>query len=226
MNSLDTSSSRSVDGDIVSLDLKNQYMNQIARGHKSRGTASSGNITRKFSTQAGTISNQAPLKVSGLRMPSPKIGFFDGVKSSAHIPKGTVQSQSGIHSMLPAKGGAMCNSNGSSNIKPKLRKRPTARTKVVGGWPDDAKIDIDTEWIEKKMVVLEIQVNGISKHKIDENSNIHGQIDEIISEISDCASETSAITSEPVGGRALLLSSILSVMTNDFLFLTTWLSRI
>lgn len=84
-NSLDTSSGQSVGGDIVSLDLKNQYTNGIANGHKSRGTASPGNITRKSSTQAskaGTLSSQPPPKVSGLRMPSPKIGFFDGVSSA------------------------------------------------------------------------------------------------------------------------------------------------
>ncbi|CAI9779023.1 unnamed protein product [Fraxinus pennsylvanica] len=124
-NSLDTSSCRSVDGDIVSLDLKNQNIDRIADGHKSRETASPG-ITRKSSTQAGTLSSRPPLKVSGLRMPSPKIGFFDGVKS-VHTPTGTMQSQSEIPTTLPEKGGAMCSSNRNSNIKPKLRKLPTAR---------------------------------------------------------------------------------------------------
>ncbi|KAL2485261.1 endochitinase A [Abeliophyllum distichum] len=329
-SSLDTSSGRSVDGDIVSLDLKNQCTNQIADGHKSRGTASPGNITRKSSTQAGTLSSRAPLKVSGLRMPSPKIGFFDGVKSVC-TPNGNVQSQSGIPTMLPEKGGAMCSSNSSSNTKPKLRKLPTARTatalantnpdpqkttspisseeksyiltnvstspldvkycsksslevegnmsgesclnvqKVVGKGPDDAKLDIDTgsrASMDENLGVLmdemvfnmheniatgnfeivpvevgnssgstsigqkvdenvlddqnhakkphpicrmdrkenghiEDQVDRVSKHKRDENSNIYGQMDEIFSEISDCASETSSdITSEPVGSRA------------------------
>ncbi|KAL2509497.1 uncharacterized protein Fot_33144 [Forsythia ovata] len=332
-SSLDTSSGRSVDGDIVSLDLKNQCTNRIADGYKSRGRASPGNITRKSSTQAGTLSSEAPLKVSGLRMPSPKIGFFDGVKLSVCTPNGNVQSQSGIPTMLPEKGGAMCSSNRSSNTKPKLRKLPTARTatalantnpdpqkttspisseeklyfltnvstspldvkycsksslevegntsgesclnvqKVVGKGPDDAKLDIDTgsraimdenlgvlmdEMVfnmheniatgnfeilpvegcnssgstsigqkvdenvlhdqnhakkshpicrvdRKENVHIGDQVDRVSKHKRDENSNIYGQMDEIISEISDCASETSsAITSEPVGGRGLL----------------------
>ncbi|CAA3000698.1 Hypothetical predicted protein [Olea europaea subsp. europaea] len=311
-NSLDTSSGQSVGGDIVSLDLKNQYTNGIANGHKSRGTASPGNITRKSSTQAskaGTLSSQPPPKVSGLRMPSPKIGFFDGVTSSV--------SQSGIPTMLPEKGGVMCSSNRSSNIKPRLRKLPTARMvtalantnsyiqkatppisseeksytratvstslvdveygkssvevegntsrescsnmqEVIG---DDVKLDIDkgsrartdenigvltdetvlnmhgnigTENFEivtsvdqkvdenvidgqnhakkshpicradrKESGHIGDQVDGVCEYKMDGNSNIHGQMDEIISEMSDCVSETSsAITSESAGGRA------------------------
>lgn len=219
--------------------------------------------------------------------------------------------------MLPEKGGVMCSSNRSSNIKPRLRKLPTVRMvtalantnsyiqkatppisseekshtratvstslvdveygkssvevegntsrescsnvqEVIG---DDVKLDIDkgsrartdenigvltdetvlnmhgnigTENFEivtsvdqkvdenvidgqnhakkshpicrvdrKESGHIGDQVDGVCEYKMDGNSNIHGQMDEIISEMSDCVSEaSSAITSESAGGRA------------------------
>lgn len=75
--SLDTSSCRSMDGDNILLDPRNHSAGQTAERHENQGVILTSNTSKKSSTQAGTL--QAPMKPSGLRMPSPKIGYFDGV---------------------------------------------------------------------------------------------------------------------------------------------------
>ncbi|KAM0065606.1 hypothetical protein Hdeb2414_s0003g00116611 [Helianthus debilis subsp. tardiflorus] len=46
------------------------------------------------SSQTGSVSQPPAVQPTGLRMPSPKIGFFDGGKSGARTPNGSVRSQS------------------------------------------------------------------------------------------------------------------------------------
>lgn len=72
--SVDTSSCRSVDGDKIHLDPRNNLAGQKAERQGNQVTSST---SKKFSTESGTL--HAPAKPSGLRLPSPKIGFFDGV---------------------------------------------------------------------------------------------------------------------------------------------------
>ncbi|XP_077237048.1 uncharacterized protein LOC143878678 isoform X2 [Tasmannia lanceolata] len=72
------------------------------------------------------------LKPSGLRMPSPKIGFFDAEKSSAvHISNGSLQSHSELRS------GLLKNASGIGNFgvpnKPKLNKLLPARSVAQTG---------------------------------------------------------------------------------------------
>uniref|UniRef100_A0A7N0VDZ1 Uncharacterized protein n=2 Tax=Kalanchoe fedtschenkoi TaxID=63787 RepID=A0A7N0VDZ1_KALFE len=79
-------------------------------------TGLSNNVANEASTQ-GSLPYPAAAKPSGLRMPSPKIGFFDGVKSLLRTPKRPVQSNCGVPSGLP-KGEVRCNpSGGSSNAR-------------------------------------------------------------------------------------------------------------
>lgn len=73
--SLDTSSCRSFDSDTSTLDLKNHLSDQTSNKPEIVGTP----LTRGSLKQAGTISRPASMKPTGLRMPSPKMGYFDGV---------------------------------------------------------------------------------------------------------------------------------------------------
>lgn len=79
--SFDTSSCISLESDASTLDFTNPSSNQISE-KLNQGTASPKENARKASTQSDT-SSLPPMKPSGLRMPSPKIGFFDGV--SLHL---------------------------------------------------------------------------------------------------------------------------------------------
>ncbi|XP_073222665.1 uncharacterized protein [Cicer arietinum] len=58
-------------------------------------------------TSVAAITPAAPAKPSGLRLPSPKIGFFDGAKSSVRTPRGGVQPQSVVpHGLLKHRAGS------------------------------------------------------------------------------------------------------------------------
>ncbi|CAL0309851.1 unnamed protein product [Lupinus luteus] len=92
-----------------------------------------GQETTVFISQAasnargGTVLPPALKKPSGLRLPSPKIGFFDGVKSSVRTPRGGTQPHSVIPRGLP-KHRAAGPSEGQN--KEKLRKLESASSIV------------------------------------------------------------------------------------------------
>ncbi|XP_031113664.1 uncharacterized protein LOC116017257 [Ipomoea triloba] len=125
--SFDTSSCISLESDASTLDFTNSSSNQISE-KLNQGTASPKENTRKTSTQSDTVS-LPPMKPSGLRMPSPKIGFFDGVKS-ARTPNGTMQKQS---TALPKIGTTLCSPNGRSNMKSKASGLPPSRMSTASG---------------------------------------------------------------------------------------------
>ncbi|XP_009797648.1 uncharacterized protein [Nicotiana sylvestris] len=114
--SLDTSSCRSFDSDTSTLDLKNHLSDQTSNKPEIVGTPS----TRGSLKQAGTISRPASMKPTGLRMPSPKMGYFDGVKA-VHTPNGSHPS---LSTVLPKTEVTVCSPNGNSNMKAKSVKVP------------------------------------------------------------------------------------------------------
>ncbi|CAN4121595.1 unnamed protein product [Withania somnifera] len=74
--SFDTNSCRSFDSDNSTLNLNNHLSDQKSDKPEIRGTT----FTRESLKQAGSVSRPASMiKPSGLRMPSPKMGYFDGV---------------------------------------------------------------------------------------------------------------------------------------------------
>ncbi|KAK4432426.1 hypothetical protein Salat_1004700 [Sesamum alatum] len=152
--SLDTSSCRSVDGDVILLDPSNESADQTADVHGNQEVSLTSNILRKSSTQTGT--GQALTKPSGLRMPSPKIGFFDGAKSTARTPNGHQQSQSGLHAVFPKNGAATCTPIRSSNSKLKSAKAPIARTSTSFGSTKDSspKVTSPTSFQEKSHALV------------------------------------------------------------------------
>lgn len=82
---------------------------------------------KKSTTGTGTLHHPASTKPSGLRMPSPKIGFFDGAKSMVRTPNGSMQSHSGVPSSLPKVEAGFCSPKGASN-KGKQGNFQTVRT--------------------------------------------------------------------------------------------------
>ncbi|KAL8036161.1 hypothetical protein ABFX02_12G141400 [Erythranthe guttata] len=160
--SLDTSSCRSMDGDIVRLDPKTNSTDRTANGHGNQGVVLPSNNLKKSSAQTGIL--HPPTKPSGLRLPSPKIGFFDGVKSSGRTPNGQQQSQSG----LPPKNSAAASiQNRNSNSKLKSAKVPTARmvTSLSSIKPDSPKATSPASFQEKAHALvnsphLSLGVNG------------------------------------------------------------------
>ncbi|XP_028775957.1 mucin-5AC isoform X2 [Neltuma alba] len=100
--SIDSSSCRKVLSDTdtrqVSSSL-NSPSDSSLEGRESQLIGSVGQCARSVS--GGTALPSAPTRPSGLRMPSPKIGFFDGMKSSGRTPCGGKQSQSLVPRGLP-----------------------------------------------------------------------------------------------------------------------------
>ncbi|KAJ8538308.1 hypothetical protein K7X08_014848 [Anisodus acutangulus] len=120
--SFDTSSCRSFDSDTSTLDLKNHLSDQTSDKLEIRGTT----LPRESLKQAGTVSRPASMmKPSGLRMPSPKMGYFDGVKA-VRTPNGT---QSSSSAALPKNEAIICSPKGNSNSKAKSVKVPLRATR-------------------------------------------------------------------------------------------------
>ncbi|XP_073273792.1 uncharacterized protein [Primulina huaijiensis] len=128
--SLETDCSISLRSDTILLDPRNHSANQLAEGQENHELCLPVNSSTKSSARVSAL--QAPVRPSGLRMPSPKIGYFDGVKSSVCTPKRTLQSPSSLHTVIPWSGSAVCSPNRGSNIKLKSYKTSTARTVSAG----------------------------------------------------------------------------------------------
>lgn len=80
--SLDTTSCKgvSVDSDAPHvLDSQKHCNEQGSVRHETQLTGLLGQCVKKASTGTGTLPHPASMRPSGLRLPSPKIGFFDGV---------------------------------------------------------------------------------------------------------------------------------------------------
>ncbi|KAH9671834.1 hypothetical protein KPL70_017503 [Citrus sinensis] len=128
--SLDSSSSVgvSVNGDAPQvLDSHNNSKNQCSVGDDSKAPGFLGDHIKGASMGTSALLCPASSKPSGLRMPSPKIGFFDGVRSVSRTPPGSLQSHSSLPSALSRIGAASISPSAGSN-KAKLGKSPSAKT--------------------------------------------------------------------------------------------------
>ncbi|PIN05082.1 hypothetical protein CDL12_22378 [Handroanthus impetiginosus] len=152
--SLDTNSRKPMNSDIVPLDPKNHSADRTTGRLGNQGPNLTTNNARKSSTQTGTL--QAPVKPSGLRMPSPKIGYFDGVKSSGRTPTGQKQSLSGLQTLFPRNGAATCSPKQSSNGKVKGAKVQTARTatSLANTKPSSPKATSPASCLEKSHALV------------------------------------------------------------------------
>ncbi|KAG6401521.1 hypothetical protein SASPL_138379 [Salvia splendens] len=132
-SSIDTSSCRSVDGENMRSDPRRKVAGQMAERKGNHGAISSSNTPKKSTATSSTLQApmkpsdtlQAPMKLSGLRLPSPKIGFFDG--SSSRTPGRNNRSPSVLHPVIPKNGPTASTPTRSSNGKLKSANIPMAR---------------------------------------------------------------------------------------------------
>ncbi|KAE8099532.1 hypothetical protein FH972_017508 [Carpinus fangiana] len=129
--SLDTASCRrdSVDSNATHVSDSQKHCNeQGSVRHETQLTGLLGQCVKKPSTGTGTLPHPASMRPSGLRLPSPKIGFFDGVKSVGRTPPGSVPTHPVVPSGLPKIG--------AGNVTPgvgkaKIGKLQPARTPMA-----------------------------------------------------------------------------------------------
>ncbi|XP_057947774.1 uncharacterized protein LOC131143471 isoform X2 [Malania oleifera] len=129
----------SVDSDASHVSDQKTSDNQILDGLQNRVNGLSSQTVKRASAGRGLPACPTSIKPSGLRMPSPKIGFFDGVKPAMRATKEDLQSRSGLPAGLPKITASICSTSGVSN-KAKLGKLQAARTVMATG-----KIKHDTQ---------------------------------------------------------------------------------
>ncbi|KAK4776071.1 hypothetical protein SAY87_024032 [Trapa incisa] len=101
-------------------------------GPKTQGPSSSTECLKNASS-GGTLHLPNSMGHSRIRMPSPKIGFFDGTKST-RTPKVNLQHSPGICSDLLDVGSEISKPDGPSN-KPKIVKSQAVRTAITHSYP-------------------------------------------------------------------------------------------
>ncbi|XP_041026704.1 uncharacterized protein LOC121266920 [Juglans microcarpa x Juglans regia] len=118
----------SVDGDVPHvLEALKQCNEQGSVGHETLVIESPGECVKKASSASGALPHLASMRPSGLRLPSPKIGFFDGVKSTGRTPPGIMSSHPVARGGLPKTGAGNVTPNGGPN-KAKSGNPQTCRT--------------------------------------------------------------------------------------------------
>ncbi|KAK4767198.1 hypothetical protein SAY86_014948 [Trapa natans] len=105
-------------------------------GPKTQGPSSSTECLKNASS-GGTLHLPNSMGHSRIRMPSPKIGFFDGTKST-RTPKVNLQHSPGICSDLLDVGSEISKPDGPTN-KPKIVKSQAVRTAITVGRKSDPK---------------------------------------------------------------------------------------
>ncbi|KAK6290337.1 hypothetical protein POUND7_001878 [Theobroma cacao] len=109
------------------LDSQDHPTGQCSMGHGAEVTGSLDESVNKVSAGTSGLLHPASMKPSGLRMPSPKLGFFDGVRSSGRTPNGSMLSHPGVPNGLPKIGAKSTSPSGSLN-KAKIGKLQPVRT--------------------------------------------------------------------------------------------------
>ncbi|GAV82274.1 hypothetical protein CFOL_v3_25726 [Cephalotus follicularis] len=110
------------------LDSQNNCDEQHSIGNDTQVTELPGGCVKGASTRTGAPHPPASMKPSGLRLPSPKIGFFDGVRSTGRSPNGSMQSHPDLPSGLPKIGGSGRISPSKGSNRAKLGKLQPTRT--------------------------------------------------------------------------------------------------
>ncbi|XP_065617143.1 factor-induced gene 2 protein isoform X2 [Quercus suber] len=116
--SLDTASCKgvSIDSDATHVLESQKHCNeQGSFGHESHMTGLLGQCVKRASIGSGALLHPASAKPSGLRLPSPKIGFFDGAKLAGRTPPGRIPSHPVVPSGLPKIGAGSVRPNGGPN---------------------------------------------------------------------------------------------------------------
>ncbi|KAJ6968522.1 hypothetical protein NC653_036486 [Populus alba x Populus x berolinensis] len=132
-SSFDISSCKDASGDSDAsqvMDSQNYFNDEHSVGHGTQ-LGLSGECVKKATTASSSVLHPDSAKPSGLRLPSPKIGFFDGVRSAVRTPNRNNQSHEALPSGLPGFGAGSVSPSGGSN-EAKVGKLQPARTAVRG----------------------------------------------------------------------------------------------
>ncbi|KAG6744079.1 hypothetical protein POTOM_052788 [Populus tomentosa] len=132
-SSFDISSCKDASGDSDAsqvMDSQNYFNDEHSVGHGTQ-VGLSGECVKKATTASSSVLHPDSAKPSGLRLPSPKIGFFDGVRSAVRTPNRNKQSHEALPSGLPGFGAGSVSPSGGSN-EAKVGKLQPARTAVRG----------------------------------------------------------------------------------------------
>ncbi|XP_062165691.1 uncharacterized protein LOC133872246 isoform X2 [Alnus glutinosa] len=144
--SLDTTSCQgvSVDSDAPHvLDSQKHCNEQESVRHETQLTGLLGQCVKKASTGTGTLPHPASMRPSGLRLPSPKIGFFDGVKSAGRTPPGSILTHPVVPSGLPKIGaGNVTPSVGKAKIGKLQPARTPMATRSVKPDPQETSLNM------------------------------------------------------------------------------------
>ncbi|XVE96759.1 hypothetical protein REPUB_Repub02eG0250400 [Reevesia pubescens] len=111
----------------IVLDSQNHPTGRCSLEDGAEVTGSLDESKNKVSAGTSELLHPASIKPSGLRMPSPKIGFFDGARSSGRTPNGSMLSHPSVPSGLPKIGAKSTSPSGSAN-KAKIGKLQPVRT--------------------------------------------------------------------------------------------------
>ncbi|KAJ6425497.1 hypothetical protein OIU84_026137 [Salix udensis] len=112
------------------MDSQHYFNDEHSVGHGTQ-VGSVGKCVNKATEGSSSVLHPDSAKPSGLRLPSPKIGFFDGVRSATRTPNRSKQSHEALPSGLPGSGAGSVSPSGGSN-EAKLGKLQPARTAVRG----------------------------------------------------------------------------------------------
>ncbi|KAF9665002.1 hypothetical protein SADUNF_Sadunf16G0076900 [Salix dunnii] len=112
------------------MDSQHYLNDEHSVGHGNQ-VGSVGKCVNKATEGSSSVLHPDSVKPSGLRLPSPKIGFFDGVRSAVRTPNRNKQSHEALPSGLPGLGAGSVSPIGGSN-EAKLGKLQPARTAVRG----------------------------------------------------------------------------------------------
>lgn len=125
-SSIDTNSCRDTFGDGTTP----QDNGKLSTGDGAQ-VGSVGACAKRVSTGGTALLYSDSVKPTGLRMPSPKIGFFDGGKSAVRTPNGSIKSHPAVPIGLPRGGAGTVSPSGQSNDAKSAKLRPTRTLTTV-----------------------------------------------------------------------------------------------
>ncbi|KAJ4979610.1 hypothetical protein NE237_010390 [Protea cynaroides] len=151
------------------LDLQTHPHNQASHRHGSNGTELQSELEMKSSVDTSTLSQLAStnvsrsVKPSGLRMPSPKIGFFDAEKTAQRTPRGGL---AGVRNGLPKDESRISCLNGSASKSKSGKTQPArtvTRTGKVKSEPENSGVLCPTSRVKPNIAELSEQANASPK---------------------------------------------------------------
>ncbi|KAJ4841382.1 hypothetical protein Tsubulata_011549 [Turnera subulata] len=90
-----------------------------------------GECAKRVSTGCSSLLHPDSVKPTGLRMPSPKIGFFDGARSSVRTPTGSLKSHPAVPNGLHKSGAGTLSPSRRSNEAKNMKRQPIRTSTVL-----------------------------------------------------------------------------------------------